>query len=62
MLALDNSSDLLTRTSLIFSAIDEADNTPEMMELADKIYPMLSAHSDAIYMNDALFSRVKKHL
>ena len=59
VLALDNSSDLLTRTSLIFSAIDEADNTPEMMELADKIYPMLSAHSDAIYMNDALFSRVK---
>ena len=59
VLALDNSSDLLTRTTLIFSALDEADNTPELMELSDKIYPMLSAHSDAIYMNDALFQRVK---
>ncbi|MDE5797024.1 MAG: hypothetical protein K2H75_07915, partial [Muribaculaceae bacterium] len=30
VLALDNSSDLLTRTTLIFSALDEADNTPEL--------------------------------
>lgn len=59
VLALDNSRDLLTRTELIFSALDEADNSPELMELGDKIYPMLSAHSDAIYMNDALFQRVK---
>ncbi|MDE6093670.1 MAG: peptidase M3, partial [Muribaculaceae bacterium] len=59
VLALDNSSDLLTRTTLIFSALDEADNTPELMALSDKIYPMLSAHSDAIYMNDGLFQRVK---
>lgn len=59
VLAFDNSSDILTRTALIFEALDEADNSPELMALSDKIYPMLSAHSDAIYMNDALFQRVK---
>lgn len=59
ILALDNSGNLLGNVMLIFSAMDEAYSTPEISALADTIYPLVTAHSDAIYMNDALFARVK---
>lgn len=59
ILALDNSGDLLGNVMLIFSAMDEAMSTPEISAIADTVYPMVTAHSDAIYMNPALFERVK---
>lgn len=59
ILALDNSGDLLGNVMLIFSAMDESMSTPELSEAADSIYPMVTAHGDAIYMNDSLFERVK---
>lgn len=59
ILELDNSGNLLGNVMLIFSALDEAHNTPEIMELADTIYPLVQAHSDAIYMNRDLFDKVK---
>ena len=60
ILALDNSGNLLGNVMLIFSAMDEACSTDEISQLADTIYPIVTAHSDAIYMNDALFGRVKE--
>ena len=59
ILALDNSGNLLGNVMLIFSAMDEAMSTPEITALADEIYPIVTAHSDAIYMNPALFERVR---
>ena len=59
ILALDNSGDLLGNVMLIFSAMDEAMSTPEISALADSIYPLVTAHSDGIYMNPELFNRVK---
>ena len=60
ILALDNSGNLLNHVMLIFSAMDESMSTPALSEVADEVYPMVTAHSDGIYMNDALFNRVKK--
>ncbi|MBP5498454.1 MAG: M3 family metallopeptidase [Muribaculaceae bacterium] len=59
VLALDNSGATLNRVSYVFYALSESDNTPQMQELAEKISPMLTAQNDDIYMNDALFSRIK---
>ena len=60
MLALDNSGEVLEKTLYVFSTLEEAHSTPELVELAEKIYPLVSAHSNEISMNDKLFARVKK--
>lgn len=60
MLALDNSGEVLEKTMYVFSTLEEAHSTPELVELAEKIYPLYSAHSNEISMNDKLFARVKK--
>ncbi len=59
ILAMEKSGELLERVILVFSSLDETDNTPEMQELSEKIYPMVSDASDEISMNPALFARVK---
>lgn len=59
VLALDNSGEILNRVQLVFMALVESDNTPEMQALAEKLSPMMTAQSDEIYMNDALFQKIK---
>lgn len=60
ILPMDTGGELLNKVSFVFSALTESNSSPEMEQIAAKAYPMLSAHSDAITMNDALFQRVKK--
>lgn len=60
MLALDKSGATLERVMYVFSTLEEANSTPELVALAEKIYPLYSNHSDEISMNDRLFARVKK--
>lgn len=59
ILAMEKSGELLNRVMLVFGSLDETDNTPEMNEIAEKIYPMYSQVSDEISMNEKLFKRVK---
>lgn len=59
ILAMEKSGDLLKRTMIVFGALDETDNNTEMNAIAEKAYPMTSAASDEISMNDKLFQRVK---
>ncbi len=59
ILAMEKSGELLERVMLVFMSLDETDNTPEMQELSEKIYPMYSDAQDEISMNPALFARVK---
>lgn len=60
ILALDNSGNLLGNVMMIFSAMDEAMSTPEISAVADTVYPLVTAHNDAIYMNPELFEKVKQ--
>lgn len=60
ILALEKAGKLYTRVLTIFSLLDEAVSTDEITELAAKIYPMVSAHGDAVMMNEALFNRVRQ--
>ena len=57
--ALDQSGAVLNQASLIFGDLSDSNATPELEALQTEIYPLLSAHEDDIYMNQALFARVK---
>ena len=62
IVALDNSGEILSRVSGVFFALTSADTNDELMALESKIAPMLSEHSDNIYLNEALYQRVGQGL
>ena len=57
--ALEYSGELLDEVSAVFFNMCETNNSEEMNRIAEEISPKLSAHSDDINMNEALFKRVK---
>ena len=57
--ALDRSGELLDKVVGVFFNILEADGNDEMNKIAEEVTPLLSALSDGIILNDALFQRVK---
>ncbi len=57
--ALDASSPILDRVSGVFYNLISAENTPQLNELYIKLSPKLSEHTDNIYLNAALFNKVK---
>lgn len=59
ILAMEKSGELLNKVVLVFSALDETDNNNRMTEISEELYPMVSAASDEIMMNDKLFQRIK---
>ena len=59
ILAMEKSGELLQKTMRVFGALDETDNNEQMLAISEKAYPMVSAASDEIMMNDKLFARVK---
>lgn len=59
IVALDHSGPLLERVCLVFMALDESNSTPEMTAIGEEFYPLYSAHSDEISMNEKLFARIK---
>ncbi len=59
ILAMEKSGALLEKVMLVFGALDETDNNEHMLAISEKAYPMVSAASDEIMMNDKLFKRVK---
>ncbi|WP_321478679.1 M3 family metallopeptidase [uncultured Bacteroides sp.] len=58
ILALDNSGPILSRVSAIFFNMTDAETTDELTKLSMKIAPLLSEHSDNIYLNANLFKKV----
>lgn len=57
--ALEKSGQLLARVNYIFMNQQAANTTDSINAIAEEIAPELSANSDAIYLNDQLFKRVK---
>ena len=53
------SGELLTKVSAVFMNLAECMNSPEMEELSDTIFPMLTRHGDDIMLNAKLFERIK---
>ena len=59
IVALDRSGELLTKVMYAFSGQSSVNTTDEIQALEQELYPVLSAHSDDISLNPALFIRVK---
>ena len=59
IVALDESGQLLSRTAGVFYGLSRSCSTPEYQQLESELSPLLSAHSDYMNMNEALFARVK---
>jgi peptidyl-dipeptidase Dcp len=60
IVALERSGQLLNRATTIFFALGSANTNPEIEKAQTEMAPKLSAHSDGIYLDTALFARVKK--
>ena len=59
MVELELSGELLDRVSTAFYNLSGLISDSEYQRIAAKMAPVLSAHSDDIYLNKALFSRVE---
>jgi peptidyl-dipeptidase Dcp len=59
MVPLEQSGQLLNRVATIFFALSSAHTNDEIQAIEVDISPKLSAHSDAILLNPALFARVE---
>lgn len=57
--ALDASGQLLAKVSLVFFNITESDGSDELNAVMEQVLPLVSEHSDNIYMDARLFERVK---
>ena len=57
--AFDKSGKLLSNVSGVFFNMMECMNSDEMQKIAEKVMPLMTAHSDDIAMNPVLFDRIK---
>lgn len=58
LVALERSGRTLDRSSRVFYALNAAHTNPELQALEAEIGPELAAHTDAILLDGALFSRI----
>ena len=59
VLAYEKSGRLLARATSILSGLVGADGTEELQKIDEETTPMLSAHHDALLLNEKLFARIK---
>jgi len=57
--ALEKSGTLLNKVSTVFYNLNSANTNDKIKEIAQHIAPVMSKHSDDIYLNNLLFQRVK---
>ena len=60
IVASEQSGSLLSRVNNVFSNLNSSLTSEEMQKIAEELSPELSAHSDAIRMNEKLFARIKE--
>ena len=58
--AMEKSGQTLHHAYGVFSLLAGANTNPEIQGIEEEVAPKLAAHSDAIFLNDKLFQRVKK--
>ncbi len=59
IIALEKTGLLLTRANNVFQALTQANTNDTIQKIQTDLAPKLAAHSDAIHLNAALFSRIK---
>lgn len=58
--AMERSGAILRRVGAAFNAVSSADTNPARQAVQKAVAPMLAAHTDAIYLDPALFARVHR--
>lgn len=58
--ALERAGQLLTKVSRVFFNLQQANTNDTLNAIAEEITPEVTAHQDAIYLNDRLFDRIKQ--
>ncbi len=56
--ALELSGELLQRVSGVFFNLYSAETNEDLNEIAKQVTPLLSAHSDNLYLNDDIFQKI----
>lgn len=59
IVAMEKSGELLSKASTVFYNLNSANTNEEIQAIARELAPEISAHSDNINLNDALFQKVK---
>ena len=59
IVALEYAGDLLDRVLTVFFTLNSAETSDEMQELAQKLSPVLTEHSNNISLDERLFARIK---
>jgi len=60
VLAFDRSGKFLSRVMAVFGALQGANTSSELQKIAEQAVPLTSQHRSSIYLNEKLFSRIKK--
>ncbi|MGV8946671.1 MAG: M3 family metallopeptidase [Lutibacter sp.] len=60
ILALEKSGELLDRVNNVFNALTAANTNDTLKAVQSEIAPLAAKHYDEIYLNDALFTKVKE--
>ncbi|MEP7071452.1 MAG: M3 family metallopeptidase [Verrucomicrobiota bacterium] len=59
IVALERSGELLNRAQGVFANLNACNTNPTLQKIEQEMAPKLSAHHDAIFLNDKLFARVQ---
>lgn len=59
ILPFEESGKLLSRVASVFFNLLSAESNDEMLEIAQRLQPKLSAHSNEVSLNDGLFQKIK---
>ena len=60
IVALEKTGQTLNRARAVFFNMTSSNTNPDLEKLRSELAPKLSAHSDSIYLNPALFARVSE--
>jgi peptidyl-dipeptidase Dcp len=59
IVAFDESGALLRKVNPVYGGLRSAETNPRLQEIAREVTPLLTAHSNDISLNEALFQRIK---
>ena len=59
VLALENSSEILGRATILFYNLTSSNTNDVLQKLEEEFAPIFASHSDKIYLNDKLYKRFK---
>ena len=60
LLALENSGEILKRAQIVFYNLTGSNTNPTLQKLEEEYAPVFSGLSDKIYLNEKLYSRIKR--